>query len=307
MRPDEDRIAAIRRFNRFYTRQIGVLEEGVLESPFTLTQLRVLYECAHRDAAPASEIARELALDAGYLSRVLRGFEKAGLVTRASSDKDARQSLVRLTKKGRDVFADLDRRSHDQVMQMIEPLAELDRARLLDAMGIIETMFAARIEPRVPYVIRPPRPGGFGWVIQRHGEFYGREYGWGAPIEAIVTRVVADYIERGDTSRERCWIAERDGINAGAIFLMRKTTTVAQLRLLFVEKDARGLGIGGRLVDECVRFAREARYRKIMLWTQDVLKAARHLYERAGFTLVKQYTHHDFGKPTTGEIWELTL
>jgi DNA-binding MarR family transcriptional regulator/N-acetylglutamate synthase-like GNAT family acetyltransferase len=302
-----ERVAAVRRFNRFYTRQIGVLQEGLLRSPFSLTQVRVLYELAHRPEAPARDLGRELGLDAGYLSRLLRGFQVRGLLERTPSGADGRQSLLRLTRKGRTTFASLDARSEKDVAGMLARLPAPGQVRLVGAMAAIHELLEESPEPRLPYLLRSHRPGDMGWVVHRHGVLYADEYGWDERFEALVAGIVARFVEAFDPRRERCWIAERDGAVVGSVFLVKHSKTVAQLRLLLVEPSARGLGIGGRLVDECVRFARQARYRKVMLWTNDGLDAARHLYERAGFVLVKEQPHDHFGEGLVGQTWELPL
>lgn len=305
---DFDRcVAAVRRFNRFYTQKIGVLEEGLLKSPFSLTQARVLYELAHRDRPTATELCRDLGLDAGYLSRVLRDFEKRGLVAREPSEADGRQSLLHLSPRGLEAFAPLDARSRDEIGTMLRGLPPGDQRRLVEAMETVEALLGAGPEARAPYLLRPHRPGDMGWVVQRHGVLYSREYGWDERFEALVASIVARFIERYDPKRERCWIAEKDGENVGSVFVVKQTKTVAKLRLLLVDPKARGLGIGARLVDECVRFARDAGYRKLTLWTNSVLVAARRIYEKAGFRLVHAEPHRSFGQDLVGETWDLDL
>jgi DNA-binding MarR family transcriptional regulator/N-acetylglutamate synthase-like GNAT family acetyltransferase len=300
-------VETARRFNRFYTQQIGVLREGLLRSPFSLTEVRVLYEIAHRDEITAAELSKDLGLDAGYLSRILRDFSRKGLVEKRPSKSDGRQSLLRLTKKGQKEFATLNARQNDEVGAMLNKLSPAERSRLVESMQTIHGLLGARTEPRVPYILRPHHPGDMGWVVHRHGVLYAQEYGWDEHFEALVAEIVAKFIRNYDPKRERCWIAERDGEIVGSVFLVKKTKTVAQLRLLLVEPKARGLGIGKRLVDECIRFARRTGYRKIMLWTNDVLDAARHIYEQAGFRLVQEEAHHSFGHDLVGQNWELTL
>ena len=301
------RVAAVRRFSRFYTRQIGVLREGYLESPFSLTEVRVLYELAHRDQTTASELGRELDLDAGYLSRIVGGFERRGLVDKRPSEADGRQSLLRLTDAGWQAIGPLEARSHRDIAAMLERLSEGEQERLVAAMGTVERLLGDRPEPAVPYVLRPHHPGDVGWVVHRHGVLYAREYGWDERFEALVATVVAQFVEQYDPRRERCWIAERDGERVGSVFLVRKSDTVAKLRLLLVEPEARGLGIGARLVDECIRFARSVGYREMTLWTNSNLLAARQIYERAGFRLVHAEPHHSFGHDLVGETWDLRL
>ena len=303
----EQRVAAVRRFNRFYTRQIGVLNEHLLRSAFSLAEVRVLYELARRERPTASEVGKDLGLDPGYLSRIVRGFERRGLVARERSAEDGRQSLLRLTKRGANAFAALDARSQDEIAAMLRPLSAAPQRRLVDAMRTIEGLLGAPVERNVPYVLRPHQPGDMGWVVHRHGVLYAQEYGWDERFEALVAEIVAEFIRRFDAKRERCWIAERDGEIVGSVFLVKKTKTVAKLRLLLVEPSARGLGIGNRLVDECVRFARQVGYRKMTLWTQSVLDAARHIYDRAGFRLVRTERHNSFGHDLVGETWELSL
>jgi DNA-binding MarR family transcriptional regulator/GNAT superfamily N-acetyltransferase len=304
----DERIAAIRRFNRFYTPLIGLLNEGYLESPFSLTQVRVLYELAHQEKTTATALCKELKLDAGYLSRILRGFRKRSLIEQKPSKADGRQNIVRLTRRGRQVFAPLDRRSHDQIGELLGHLSPADQIRAVEAMQVVESLLGASPpEPKVPYVLRPPRSGDMGSVVQRHGVLYAEEYGWDEQFEALVAGIVAKFIQQYDPKWERCWIAEREGEPVGSVFLVKESETVARLRLMLVEPKARGLGIGTRLVEECLRFARLAGYRKIVLWTNSVLTAARHIYQRAGFRLVHEETHHSFGHDLIGETWELEL
>jgi DNA-binding MarR family transcriptional regulator/GNAT superfamily N-acetyltransferase len=306
----EGRIEAVRHFNRDYTRRIGVLREGLLGSPFSLTQARVLYELAHREEPTATALGQELGLDAGYLSRILSAFARRGLVARRPSKTDGRQSHLRLTPRGRQVFGTLDARSADEVRGLIAPLSGADQDRLVSAMRTIEDVLGERdggARTRRPCRIRAPRPGDMGWVIHRHGEVYDREWGWGEEFEALVAEIVVRFMEKHDPKRERAWIAELDGERVGSIFLVAKSKTVAKLRLLLVEPAARGCGVGQRLVDECVRFARRAGYREIVLWTQSILDPARHIYAKAGFQLVGQEPNHEFGEGLTSETWALKL
>ncbi len=303
----DQRVEAVRRFNRFYTKVIGVLSEGYLQSPFPLTKVRVLYELAHRDKTTASELGRELGLDAGYLSRILRGFKHRGLIDKQPSKGDGRQLLLRLTEQGREVFAPLNARAHDEIAAMVRHLPAVKQTRLVEAMHTIEELLGAQPEHKAPYLLRPPQPGDMGWVVHRHAVLYSQEYGWDEQFEALVASIVAKFIQHYDAKRERCWIAEKDGEIVGSVFLVKQSKTVAKLRLLLVEPSARGLGIGTNLVNECVRFARQVRYRKITLWTNNVLHAARHIYEHAGFRLIHQEPHHSFGHDLVGETWELQL
>ena len=301
------RVEAARRFNRFYPRQIGVLREGAYQSPFCLTAERVLYELAHRDQPTATALGRDLGLDAGYLSRILGGFERRGLLLKTRSATDGRQSHLALTARGRRVFAPLNARSHHEVAAMLFGLSLTAQQRLVDAMRTIERLLSDGVEPSASYLLRATQPGDLGWVVHRHGAVYAQEYRYDRRFEALVAEIVAHFVQHLDPERERCWIAERDGEVVGSVFLVKHTATVAQLRLLLVEPQARGLGIGGRLVSECVRFARQAGYRKVILWTQSELRAARRLYEAAGFALVRKKRHHSFGRDLVAETWERKL
>src|SRR2546426_3518769 len=303
------RVAAVRRFNRFYTRQIGLLQETLLRSPFSLTEARVLYELGNRAPTHATALGQELGLDAGYLSRILRGFERRGLLERAPSKTDGRQSVLGLTGRGRTAFARLDGASRREIGTLLDRLPAPDQLRLVASMHTIEQLLGVPPPPpsSAAYRVRRHRPGDMGWVVHRHGVLYAREYGWDARFEALVAEIVAKFIKRYDPKRERCWIAELEGEIVGSVFLVQRSQTVAQLRLLLVEPEARGLGIGTRLVDECVRFARQVGYRKMMLWTNDVLRAARHIYEKAGFQLTHEERHHSFGHALVGQTWQLAL
>jgi DNA-binding MarR family transcriptional regulator/GNAT superfamily N-acetyltransferase len=302
-----DRVSAVRRFNRLYTRRIGVLEDGFLGSPYSLTQARVLYELARRPKSTATEIAAELGLDHGYLSRILRDFDKRGLVVKTASPNDRRQSLLSLSAKGRMAFAPLEQHSQEQVGAMLGALSGADQERVLAAMRTIEISLCEAPASQVPYLLRAPRAGDMGWIVARHGALYAEEYGWDERLEALIAEIVAAFVRNHDPRRERCWIADREGENVGSVLLVRETDDVARLRLLLVEPRARGLGIGARLVDESLRFAREAHYRKVTLWTHTVLSAARRIYEAADFKLTHQWKHDDFGKELDAETWELEL
>jgi DNA-binding MarR family transcriptional regulator/GNAT superfamily N-acetyltransferase len=301
------RVEAVRRFNRFYTRQIGVLNEGLLRSPFSLAEARVIYELARRERTTASELSGELGLDAGYLSRILRTFKKNGLLDKQPSEVDGRRSVLRLTQEGRRVFAMLNARSRHEIEELLNQLPPNDQDRLVEAMRVVEGLLGARPERAAPYILRPHQPGDIGWVVHRHGVLYAEEYGWDERFEALVAGIVAAFIESYDPKRERCWMAERDGEIVGSVFLVRQSDTVAKLRLLLVEPKARGLGIGARLVRECIQFARRAGYGSITLWTNSVLLAARHIYEQEGFRLVQEEPHHSFGRDLIGETWVLDL
>jgi len=301
------RIDTVRRFNRFYTRRIGVLREDLLGSPYSLAEARLIYELAHRDRPTAAEVGRDLTLDAGYLSRLLRGLERSGVLSRTRSATDGRRNHLALTAKGRRAFATLNAQSNKDVAALLEGLPDPQQRGLVSALETVEMVLGARPAPGVPFLLRTHQPGDLGWVIGRHGALYAQEYGWDETFEALVGEIAARFIRNFDPKRERCWNAERDGCNVGSVCLVRKSATVAQLRLLIVEPDARGLGIGRRLVSECERFARRAGYRKIVLWTNDILDAARHLYEEAGYRLVKEEPHHSFGHDLVGQYWELKL
>ena len=305
--PADPRVDVVRRFNRFYTRRIGALRAGLLDSPFSLAEARLLFELAHRERPTAAELARDLGLDAGYLSRMLRGLERRHQIARERSNSDGRQSLLGLTAEGKRTFGTLNTRSAAEVRAMLGKLSDAGQRRLVEAMRDVERLLGAATEPKVPYLLRPHRPGDMGWVVHRHGALYAHEYGWDERFEALVATIVAKFIENFDPKRERCWIAERDGEIVGSVFLVSKSRTVAQLRLLYVEPSARGLGIGKRLVDECERFARDRGYRKIVLWTNSVLHAARHIYEAAGYRLLAEEPHHSFGRALVGQTWELAL
>ncbi len=305
--PADPRVDAVRRFNRLYTRRIGALRAGLLDSPFSLAEARLLYELAHRERPAAAELARDLGLDAGYLSRLLRSLERRRLISRERSESDARQSLLSLTAAGRRTFATLDARSNAEVRAMLGKLPDAGQRRLVEAMRDVERLLGAAPEPKVPYLLRPHRPGDMGWIVHRHAALYAQEYGWDERFEALVATIVAKFIDNFAPQRERCWIAEREGEIVGSVFLVKKAPTVAQLRMLYVEPTARGLGIGRRLVDECERFAREKGYKKIVLWTNSILHAARHIYEAAGYRLVDEEPHHSFGHRLVGQTWALKL
>jgi DNA-binding MarR family transcriptional regulator/GNAT superfamily N-acetyltransferase len=307
--PPSDQVAAVRRFNRFYTRQMGLLEEGLLRSPFSLAEVRVLYEIAHRTAPTASAIGQALGLDAGYLSRVLLGLRRAGLVSATPGAADRRQRLLALTPRGRRTFGALDARSSREVALLLGRLSPWRRAHLLRSMqrveGVLAPSSSARAAPSL--TIRGPAPGDLGWVVQRHGELYAAEYDWNEEFEALVARIVAEFAAHHDPRRERAWIAELDGVRAGSVFLVRQTDAVAKLRLLLVEPWARGHGLGRALVRTCIDFAREAEYRTLTLWTNSVLDGARRIYQQAGFRQVGSERHRSFGHDLVSETWELDL
>jgi len=307
-------VEAVRAFNRFYTKRIGALSEGLLRSPFSLTEMRVLYELAHREKLTAGELAADLGLDAGYLSRILREFASQGLLARQASAEDGRRRDLTLTEKGRKTFAPFDRASSEEVSAMLAALGTAERRRLVTAMKSIERLLssgadgaAAADGPRSRLVLREARAGDLGWIVHRHGSLYASEYGWGDQFEGLVARVAGDFLSSHDPKRERCWVAELDGEIVGSIMLVKASARVAKLRLLLVEPSARGLGVGRRLVEECVAFARAAGYAKVVLWTNPELHAARAIYEKTGFRLVRTETTRVFGAPQKAQTWELTL
>jgi DNA-binding MarR family transcriptional regulator/GNAT superfamily N-acetyltransferase len=301
----DDPVAAIRSFNRFWTNQIGLLRSGLLDTPYSLTEARVIFELAQRPSTPLADLRRDLDLDAGYMSRIMRRFEADRLVTTEASPADGRRKVVSLTDAGRAAFADLDRRSAAEITAMLDALPRGETERIVEAMHTIQSVFAS--QPQRPYVIRGLRAGDLGWVVQRHGVVYADEYGWNQEFEALVARIVADYVDHHDPDRENAWIAELDGEPVGCVFCVRKDDDVAQLRILLVDPKARGLGIGSRLVEECIRFARRAGYRQMVLWTNDVLVSARRIYEAFGFVLLEEDAHTSFGHELVGQNWSLNL
>ena len=303
----EARVEAIRRFNRLFTRRIGVLREGLLHSSYSLTEARVLFELANREELSASELVRELGLDPGYMSRTVGGLERQGLVEKVRSETDGRRRILSLTAEGEEAFEVLDSRSREEVSEMLGGLSEEEQRRLLEAMRTIEGIFEKGLKFSEPFVLRPHEPGDMGWVVHRHGVLYAAEYGWDERFEALVARIVAGFIDGYDPKKERCWIAEMGGDRVGCVFVVKASDTVAKLRLLLVEPEARGVGLGSRLVEECIRFARNRGYEKLTLWTNSVLDAARHIYEEHGFVLVEEEEHHSFGHDLVGQNWELAL
>lgn len=303
----EAKIDVIRRFNRFFTRRIGVLREGLLHTPYSLTEARILFEIANRDNLSGSDLSRELGLDPGYLSRILSGLERRNLIEKTPSMADARRRLLALTPEGEDAFSLLDARSRQEVAQMLGELSEEEQQRLLQAMRTIEGLLDKDLKYSELFLLRTHEPGDIGWVVHRHGVLYAQEYGWDERFEALVARIVANFIDGFDSSKERCWVAEMGGERVGCVFLVRASEEAAKLRLLLVEPKARGLGVGTRLVEECIRFARSRSYKVLTLWTNSVLSAARHIYEEHGFILVEQEEHHSFGKDLVGQTWALAL
>lgn len=301
-------VHAIRGFNRFYTKQIGVLHDGLLGSPFSLAEGRMLYEIANREQATPTDVGKALGLDAGYVSRMLRRLGQCGFVRRTRSTSDGRRAHLSLTRSGQAAFARLNQRSQDDVSAMLQRLAAGDRRRLVAAMHTIEGLLGAQPQSGASYVLRPPQPGDLGWVVHRQGALYAEEWGYNEEFEALTADIVASFVRNLRPARERCWIAEKDGEMVGSVFVVQQSKTVAKLRLLLVEPSARGLGIGSRLIAECVRFARQAGYRKLTLWTQSELDAARRLYKKAGFTLTGKQSHDSFGKKgLVAETWDLEL
>jgi DNA-binding MarR family transcriptional regulator/GNAT superfamily N-acetyltransferase len=303
----DDQIAAVRAFNRYYTRKLGVLDQHLMKSPFSLSEARVLYELAHRDDLSAKEIGAELGLDAGYLSRIVQNFDESGLITRKPLASDRRQYRLALTARGRQAFAKLDRSSHDEVGAMLAALPRGAGGRLTAAMGTIERLLGDPQAPSPPAILRGPRPGDMGWVVQSHGALYASEYGFDSSFEGLVAEIAAKFLVSFDASRERCWIADIDGVQVGSVFLARQSDDVAKLRLLLVDPAGRGQRLGHRLVAECIGFAKACGYRKITLWTQSILVAARKIYQDAGFVLVASEPHRSFGQSLIGETWELEL
>jgi DNA-binding MarR family transcriptional regulator/N-acetylglutamate synthase-like GNAT family acetyltransferase len=305
--PDR-RIATVRRFNRFYTQKLGVLSEMFLNTPFSLTEARVLHALAHRDGATATWLGRELDLDGGYLSRILRDFERQGLILRSQSSQDGRQTLISLTPDGRDAFEPLDKASHSAIGTLLAPLSETDQDRLVGAMRLVAELLGEENSDPVPaFILRPHRPGDMGWVASRHGALYADEYGLNHMMEVYVAEVVAKFLRDFDPAREHCWIAEQDGAPIGSVMLVKESETVGRLRMLIVEPKARGLGVGRRLVEECIRFARQAEYSELTLWTHSILIAARRIYDSVGFRIVDTEVHDEFGPELVGETWSLRL
>jgi DNA-binding MarR family transcriptional regulator/GNAT superfamily N-acetyltransferase len=299
-------IAAVRAFNRFYTRKLGVLDQHLSKSPYSLSEARVLYELAHRDQLAAKEIGSELGLDPGYLSRIVQSFDESGLITRKPLAADRRQFRLSLTAKGRQAFAKLDKASQDDVAAMLAPLSTAEATRLTDAMATIANLLEPARE-RAPYLVRSHRVGDMGWVTSRQGIAYAEEYGWDISYEALVAEICAQFVKSYDPSREHCWIAEIHGEPVGSVFLVKASDELAKLRLLMVEKKARGLGLGRALVEQCIRGAREKGYSKMTLWTQSCLLAARGIYQQTGFRKVAEEKHHSFGVDLVGETWEMEL
>jgi DNA-binding MarR family transcriptional regulator/N-acetylglutamate synthase-like GNAT family acetyltransferase len=302
-----EHVETIRAFNRFYTRQIGLLEEGLLHSPFTLTECRVLYEIAHRDKPTAAQIRGSLGLDAGYLSRILAKFERRKLVRRTDSRQDERAAHLSLTAAGRKAFLPIEAAAREHIDGLLKPLDPRDVGAVTAAMNVVQRVLGGSGSSGEAYQLRDLVPGDIGWVVHRQAVLYTREYGWDQTYEALVAEILSGFVKTFDKSRERSWIAERDGQIIGSVFLMRASDEVAKLRLLYVEPSARGLGLGRRLVDECIRFSRAKGYQKLTLWTNDCLVSARKIYQAAGFQLIKEESHRSFGKDLIGQTWDLEL
>jgi DNA-binding MarR family transcriptional regulator/GNAT superfamily N-acetyltransferase len=301
-----ERIDAVRAFNRFYTRVLGLLDEGLVRTSYSLTEARVLFEIAQTDRVGVAELRGSLDLDPGYLSRILARFEADGLVLRERSAEDGRRQVIRLTVTGREAFGSLDASSSEAVADLLGSVSAGDQARLLDSMRTIERVLSRAARP-TEVTLRPLRAGDLGWVVQRHGVLYAEEYGWDETFEALVARIVADYVDARDPARDNAWVAEADGERVGCVFCVHKDQRIAQLRLLLVEPSARGMGVGSRLVDACVDFARAAGYREMVLWTNSVLDAARRIYQRAGFELIDEEPNPAFGQQLTAQHWGRAL
>jgi DNA-binding MarR family transcriptional regulator/GNAT superfamily N-acetyltransferase len=304
----DQRIASVWNFNRLITRKIGALREGLLHSSFSLTESRVIFEVAHREHTTAADLTKELGLDAGYLSRILSRLEEQGIIEKVRSEQDARQRILHLTSKGEKEFDLLNKRSNAEIDELLNELSENDQQRLMNAMQTIEGLLNGKeFKYSEAFFLRQHEPGDMGWIVHKHGILYAREYGWDERFEALVSQIAADFINNYNSNKERCWIAEINGEIVGSIMVVQYSEKVAKLRLLLVDPKARGLGLGSKLVEECIRFAKRKGYSKLVLWTNDVLKEARHIYKKAGFILVAEEKHYSFGHELTGETWELQL
>ncbi|WP_257000206.1 bifunctional helix-turn-helix transcriptional regulator/GNAT family N-acetyltransferase [Neobacillus jeddahensis] len=306
---NEERIQAVRHFNRFITRHIGALREGLLHSPYSLTESRILFEIANNDNPTASNLTQQMGLDAGYLSRILAQFEEKGLLYKERSLKDARQRILKLTAEGVKAYAKLNERSNIEIAELLRELSDSEQQQLINAMKTVEGLISKNESFTFsgPYFLRQHEPGDMGWVVHKHGILYSQEYGWDESFEALVSQIVADFINNYNPKRERCWIAEMNGEIVGSIFVVEGSADTAKLRLLIVDPKARGVGLGSQLVEECINFSRRAGYKKLVLWTNSILKEARHIYQKKGFILVDEEKHHSFGQDLVGETWELLL
>jgi DNA-binding MarR family transcriptional regulator/GNAT superfamily N-acetyltransferase len=306
--PFDSSVAEIRRFNRYYTGVIGLLDEHFLKSPFNLSEGRVLYELAHRDGLTASDLVQSLRLDPGYLSRILARFEKKKLLKRTPRAEDRRQAALSLTVAGKAAFRQLNKTSQDEIGAMVEGLDEGQLRRLTQSLAQVRRILARSRDGDPPlFVLRDHRVGDMGWIIHRQARLYAEEYGWNEEFEALIAEIAAKFIRNFDPARERCWVVELDGEIVGAVFLVRDSDEVARLRMLHVDAKARGQGLGRVLVEECIRFARAKGYKTLTLWTNDILTSARRIYEMAGFTLAAEEKHRSFGKDLVGQHWNLTL
>lgn len=304
----EERISEVRRFNRFITRKIGALREGLLHSPYSLTEARIIFEIANSDHLTAADLTKILGLNAGYLSRTLAGLEEKGIIQKVRSEEDGRQRILQLTDEGEKAFRLLNQRSHDEVAQLLGELSEREQQRLISAMQTVQGLLDGKgFKYSEPYFLRQHEPGDMGWIIHKHGILYAKEYGWDERFEALVSQIAADFINNYKPAKERCFIAEMDGEIVGSVLVVQESETVAKLRLLLVDPKARGMGLGTKLVEECIRFAKRVGYKKLVLWTNSVLREARHIYQKTGFKLVAQEKHHSFGQDLVGETWELEL
>ncbi len=301
------RVDAVRHFNRFYTGRIGVVTNRYLETPFSLAEARVIFELFFHGKMTATELGAELSLDAGYLSRILQGFDKRNLLRRQRSETDARRMMLSLTEEGQEAFTLLNEHSYRGIKEILKPIPFDNQQRLIKAMETIESLLAPPAPHKRPYLLRLHQPGDMGWVIRQHGLLYHNEYDWDIQFEALVAEIAGNFVRDYNPKRERCWIAEKDGENIGSVFLVQYSKTIAKLRMLIVTPNARGLGVGTRLVEECIRFARQTGYKKIRLWTVSILIAARKIYENAGFQLIKEEQNHSFGQDLVDETWELKL
>lgn len=303
----DQRIRAIRQFNRFITRKVGALQEGLLHSSYSLAEVRVMFELAHRNDLTAAQLTKELGIDAGYLSRILGKFDQRGFINKIRSETDGRKMILQLTEKGMDAYAPLNQRSNEEIAEMLAEIPDADQQRLLEAMQTVERLLTSDFKYAEPFMLRSHFPGDMGWIIYKHGVLYSREYGWDERFEAAVSQIAADFINNYNPEKEHCWIAEMGGDNVGSIVLAQENENTARIRLLIVDPKARGMGVGSRLVEEAVRFAKRKGYQRIVLWTNHVLKEARHIYRSKGFQLVFEEEHNNFGPTLIGETWELQL
>jgi DNA-binding MarR family transcriptional regulator/GNAT superfamily N-acetyltransferase len=300
-------IDEVRRFNRFYTQEMGVLVEGLLDTPFSLSEARILYEIAHDPTSTAGKLRRLLGIDAGYMSRIVKCLSQEGLLKRTPSIEDRREQILTLTEKGKSAYQNLNERSHAEIAAKLAELTPEEQSKLVEAMSEVHRLLDRSKAPQAPLVLRPHRHGDMGWVVERHGAIYSKEFGWSDRFEGLVAEIVSNFLRDYDPQKERCWIAERSGVRLGCVFVVKGSDELAKLRLLLVEPSARGQGLGRILVDECIRYARQVGYRKMTLWTNSVLTSARRIYEATGFRLVEEKKHRDFGPELVGQNWERNL